>query len=161
MIRYFIILALAAAVVLLGASFENPEKRQNQPALIQAMLQDTFDQTLALTRLRESIKGKEHLPADSVFRNIQMLKKMPAGRLLAIMEFGYSKSLGVTCTHCHNPNAWESEEKPTKQITRDMAEMVRILNTDLLGNIKNLAKNPVVNCTTCHRGQVKPAISMD
>lgn len=161
MTRYAIILSLAAAILLLGASFGNPGQNPAEEPDIPLFLQDTFDQAKALAQLREQIKGRENLPADSVFQHIKMLQKMPAGRLLAIMEFGYAKSLGVTCAHCHNPNAWESEEKPTKQITREMAAMVNTLNTDLLANIKNLNHKPVVNCTTCHRGQVKPAISMD
>jgi len=86
---------------------------------------------------------------------------MPAGRLLAVMEVGYSKSLGVNCTHCHVAGQWEKEEKPTKQITRDMSAMAKAINTEYLKGIKNLkSPNPVVNCTTCHRGQVKPALNM-
>lgn len=90
-----------------------------------------------------------------------MLGAVPAGRLLAIMEFGYSRSLGVTCTHCHVPDTWESEEKTQKQTARDMAGMVGTINGQLLKNIKNLkSANPIINCTTCHRGQTKPALNL-
>ncbi|MEP6787471.1 MAG: hypothetical protein ABJB40_03510 [Acidobacteriota bacterium] len=84
-----------------------------------------FDQKAALAKLREQIKGKENDSAEKVYKNIQtpMLKAMPAPRLLSVMEFGYARSLGVTCTHCHVPDKWESEDKPQKQITRDMAAM--------------------------------------
>jgi hypothetical protein len=76
------------------------------------------------------------------------------------MQIGYSKSLGVDCTHCHVAGQWEKEDKPTKQITRDMSEMAKTINTKLK-EIKNLKNpNPVVNCTTCHRGQVKPALNL-
>lgn len=123
--------------------------------------QTKFDQAAALAKLREQIKGRETEPAEKVFKNIQMLKNVPAGRLLAIMEMGYARSLGVDCTHCHIADKWESEEKTTKQVTRDMAGMVRTINTDLLKNIKNLnSEQPVINCTTCHRGQVKPALNL-
>ncbi|MDX1942604.1 MAG: c-type cytochrome [Saprospiraceae bacterium] len=125
------------------------------------MVSDTFDMQKALATLREQIKGNENLPADSVFQNIKLLKKMPAGRLLGIMEIAFSNSLGVTCEHCHTPNAWEKEDKPTKQIARDMWVMMGKINNDLLKNIPNLqSKQPTANCTTCHRGQVKPAISL-
>ena len=78
------------------------------------------------------------------------------------METGFSKSLGVTCTHCHNPNDWAAEEKLQKQIARDMMAMVGRINQELLGEINNLeSENPAVNCTTCHRGQIKPALSID
>ncbi|MEQ1921681.1 MAG: c-type cytochrome [Pyrinomonadaceae bacterium] len=120
-----------------------------------------FDQKAALAKLREQIKGKEKGPASAVFKNIQTMKDRPAGQLLAVMEFGYSRSLGVTCTHCHVPDKWESEEKPTKQIARDMAAMVAALNGTTLKGIKNLkSASPTVNCTTCHRGQVVPAINL-
>ena len=121
----------------------------------------SFNQEQALAQLRTEITGKENQAAEQVFKNIQLLKGMPAGRLLAVMEVGYSKSLGVNCTHCHVAGQWEKEDKPTKQITRDMSAMAKAINTEYLKGIKNLkSPNPVVNCTTCHRGQVKPALNM-
>ena len=120
-----------------------------------------FNQADALAKLKEQIKGKEQEPAEKVFKNIQMMKGVPAARLLAIMEMGYARSLGVTCTHCHVAEKWESEDKPTKQIARDMSAMVKTINGELLKNIKNLkSETPTVNCTTCHRGQVKPALNL-
>ena len=121
-----------------------------------------FDQEKALKELREGIKGRENEPAGLVFDNIKSFKRMPADRLLRIMEMGFSKSLGVNCKHCHNPEDWSSEEKNQKQIARDMMAMVGRINNDLLGSIKNLeSENPIVNCTTCHRGQIKPATNID
>lgn len=122
--------------------------------------QTKFDQAAALAKLRESIKGKEKDPAETVFKNIQLLKGVPAGNLLRIMELGYSRSLGVDCTHCHTPDQWEKEDKTQKQTARDMAGMMKTINTDLLKNIKNLGANPIVNCTTCHRGDTKPALNL-
>lgn len=120
-----------------------------------------FDQPQKLQELRKQIAGQANKPAEEVFKNIQLLKGVPAGRLLAIMEIGYSKSLGVNCTHCHVVDHWEKEDKPTKQITREMAAMSRTINEDLLKKVKNLkSENPAVNCTTCHRGQVKPALNI-
>lgn len=120
-----------------------------------------FDQAAALSKLREQIKGKENEPASTVFKNIQTMKTVPAGRLLAVMEMGYARSLGVNCTHCHVPEKWESEEKATKQIARDMAGLVTRLNGELLRGIKNLKSvSPTINCTTCHRGEIKPALDL-
>jgi hypothetical protein len=120
-----------------------------------------FDQEQALADLKRRIAGQEQKPAGEVFKNIQMLKAMPAARLLAVMQIGYAKSLGVNCTHCHVPGEWEKEDKPTKQIARDMAAMNKLINNEQLKNIKNLkGPNPVINCTTCHRGQVKPALDL-
>ncbi len=120
-----------------------------------------FDQAHALADLRKTIAGQENKPAGEVFKNIQMLKAMPAGRLLRVMELGYAKSLGVNCTHCHVVGEWEKEDKVTKQIARDMVAMVAAINNDQLKKIKNLkSADPVINCTTCHRGQTKPALNL-
>lgn len=120
-----------------------------------------FDRSAALSALREQIKGRENEPAEKIFKNMKMLGSIPAGRVLSIMEMGYSRSLGVDCTHCHVPGKWESEEKPQKQVARDMAAMVSTLNSQMLPKIANLqSASPTINCTTCHRGQVKPALNM-
>jgi hypothetical protein len=122
-----------------------------------------FDQKAALAKLREQIKGREAEPADKVFKNLTtpMLKSGPAGRVLAVMELGFARSLGVNCTHCHVPDKWESEDKPQKQIARDMSAMVTRINGELLKGIKNIASaTPTINCTTCHRGEVKPALNL-
>lgn len=120
-----------------------------------------FDQAQALADLKKTIAGQENKPAGEVFKNIQTLKAMPAGRLLRVMELGYAKSLGVNCTHCHVAGQWEKEDKPTKQITRDMFAMMTAINTEQLKKIKNLkSPDPLINCTTCHRGQTKPALNL-
>lgn len=122
-----------------------------------------FDQAAAIAKLKEQIKGREQEPAPAVFKNIQtpFVKSIPAGRLLAVMEFGYARSLGVTCTHCHTPDKWEADDKPQKQIARDMAAMMARVNGELLKNIKNLkSETPTINCTTCHRGEIKPALNL-
>lgn len=127
----------------------------------QSQTEKPFDQAQALADLRKAIAGQENKPAGEVFKNIQMLKAMPAGQLLRVMELGYAKSLGVNCTHCHVAGAWEKEDKPTKQIARDMSAMVGVINNELLKKIKNLkGPDPVINCTTCHRGQTKPALNL-
>jgi hypothetical protein len=144
-----------------------PETHSTSANVASASAQQTsqearpFDQEKALAELRKQLAGKEEQPAETVFKNIQLLKGMPAGRLLRVMEMGYGRSLGVNCTHCHVADQWEKEEKPAKQITREMAAMVQTINADLLKKIKILkGPNPVVNCTTCHRGQVKPALNL-
>lgn len=129
----------------------NPASQEEKP----------FDQAQKIAELTKQIAGKENLPAEQVFKNIQVLKGIPAGRLLRIMELGYSRSLGVNCTHCHVVDQWDKDDKPTKPIAREMSKMVQTINNDLLKPIKNLkGPNPIVNCTTCHRGQIKPALNL-
>jgi len=122
---------------------------------------EPFDQNKKLLELGKQISGKETMPSEEVFKNIQMFKGMPAGRLLKVMEVGFGKSLGVNCTHCHVPDQWEKDDRPAKQVAREMMKMVGAINNNLLKNIKNLkTDSPTVNCTTCHRGQIKPALNM-
>ena len=74
---------------------------------------------------------------------------------------GFARSLGVSCVHCHVPGEWEKDDKPQKQIAREMGGMSRTISGDLLSKIRNLrSEKPAVNCTTCHRGQVKPALDL-
>ncbi|MFN1835099.1 c-type cytochrome [Balneola sp. MJW-20] len=122
----------------------------------------TFDQSAALEELRRKIEGREEEPSSDVYENIKMFGQLPAGRLLRVMEMGYSRSLGVTCTHCHNPKDWGSDEKKEKLITREMAAMTGKINREILPSISELGdRNAVVNCTTCHRGDTKPALNLD
>ena len=162
-IRVFTIIAVAAAC--LGVQLLNTNTTANiQPPNNQtpaSQNEKPFDQAQALADLRKTVTGQENKPAGEVFKNIQVLKAMPAGRLLRVMELGYARSLGVNCTHCHVAGEWEKEDKPTKQITRDMLAMVAVINNEQLKKIKNLkSPDPVINCTTCHRGQTKPALNL-
>jgi hypothetical protein len=114
-----------------------------------------------MTAVLQSIAGRETQPAESVFSNIRSLGKVPAGSLLRIMNIGFGRSLGVGCDHCHVVGKWDEDSKPQKQIARDMWAMMGKINTDLLPGIPNLrGPRPTVNCTTCHRGQVKPALNL-
>ena len=120
-----------------------------------------FDQAAALAELKASIAGKEELPAVEVFKNIQQYKAVTASRFLRIMEFGFTVALGVDCTHCHTPGQWDSDEKTTKQVAREMSVMLAAINNEYLKKIPNLrGTNPQVNCTTCHRGHRRPALEL-
>lgn len=130
-------------------------------ALQQTPPSPAFDQEKAIAALQKQIAGKEDLPATEVFKNITQYKGVTAGRLLRIMELGFSRGLGVTCTHCHVDGEWDRDDKAAKQTAREMSRMVATINGDLLKKIPNLrSTNPAVNCTTCHRGQIRPALEL-
>lgn len=117
-------------------------------------IQKTNDEFVA--RIRKSIEGRENEPAEKVFKNIQWLKVIPAERLLNIMNMGYSRALGVTCTHCHVETDFASDEKRPKKAAREMAVMHRDINQKLQ-SMENLpVKKRAINCSTCHRGKVDP-----
>ena len=106
--------------------------------------------------VKKDIAGKEDQPAADVFKNLKMFKQLKAGQIPGIME-SWSRSLGTSCQHCHVVDQWAKDDKPEKQIARDMLHMVGEINTNLLANIKNLdSKNPRIACWTCHEGRIKP-----
>ena len=111
--------------------------------------------------LRAKIKGREREPAESVFTDIQILRGKPAAAVLSIMQIGYNSSLGVSCSYCHDVTDWASNAKTEKQVARRMSAMVHDINEKYLASIDGLKSDrPVVNCTTCHRGQEKPALDL-
>lgn len=162
-LRIALVLCFVSALVAtkLTAPNINVIAQSDKVAKPEAQEAKPFDQEKALAELRKAIAGQENKPASEVFKNILMLKQMPAARLLKVMELGYSRSLGVTCTHCHVADQWEKDDKPAKPIAREMMTMVGAINNDYLAKIKNLSSEaPIINCTTCHRGQLKPALNL-
>lgn len=113
-----------------------------------------------MKRLLAEIAGKENLPSKEVFKNVKLLGDVSAGRLLRIMDIGYSQSLGVSCDHCHVEDRWDADEKRPKRAAREMILLVNDIN-DKLGKMEEIdTGEATVNCTTCHRGYVKPALQM-
>jgi hypothetical protein len=111
-------------------------------------------------RLLTEIAGKEKLPSSQVFKNVKLLGDIPAGRLLRIMDAGYSQSLGVGCDYCHVEERWDADEKRPKRAAREMIRLVNDIN-DKLGQMEDVdTDEATINCTTCHRGYVKPALQM-
>jgi hypothetical protein len=131
-------------------SSQNPAAQEEKP----------FDQKLAIADLRKKIAGQEEKPSEEVFKNIQipLFKKLPAKLIPPAMELVFSRSLGVDCKHCHVVDQWEQDDKPTKQIARDMYALMLSIDGDLkkISNLKS--KNPIVTCYSCHRGQTKPEL---
>ena len=131
------------------------------PATIAAIDSFVADRDSLMKDVLQHIAGRENVAAESVFKNIKVLKGVPAGRIPRIMNLGFGRSLGVNCSHCHVAGHWADEDKPQKQITREMMAMVDTINHVVLPRIKNLkSEHPTVTCTTCHRGSRKPATSL-
>ena len=116
---------------------------------------DRFEQQQA-----ERIAGRENEPAAQVFKNIKLewFKSVPARQLLDIMNGGYSRALGVRCTHCHVEQDFASDDKRPKRAAREMAAMHWTINQTLakMGNLESSPEDRFINCATCHRGQVDP-----
>lgn len=87
--------------------------------------------------------------ASEVFKNVQVLKDVPSDRLIPAMQF-ITSSLGVQCSFCHVENAFDKDDKKTKQTARKMMRMM--LDIDAT----NFEGKQMVTCNTCHRGNPKP-----
>jgi len=87
--------------------------------------------------------------AAEVFKNIQVLKRVPADQWFDTMAF-IAGSLGVTCDHCHSSSFDVDEGNPSKLKAREMMRMVDEINRN------HFDANTVVTCNTCHRGTLKP-----
>src|SRR5437764_1251285 len=81
-----------------------------------------------VTEFMKRIAGHEREPAEKVFQNVQWLKGVPAGTFLEIMNYGYSKALGVTCAHCHVETDFASDDKRQKKAAREMQVLHRNIN---------------------------------
>ncbi len=86
---------------------------------------------------------------EQVYKNIQVLKSVPADQLIPAMQF-MTASLGVQCDFCHLENALEKDDKETKQTARKMMRMMFAINKD------NFDGQKEVTCYACHRGAHKP-----
>jgi photosynthetic reaction center cytochrome c subunit len=87
--------------------------------------------------------------AEEAFKNIQVLKGIPADQVFPTMQF-ITASLGVECDFCHVQNAFEKDDKKPKEIARKMMEMMFAINKD------NFEGHREVTCYSCHRGNAKP-----
>ncbi len=117
-------------------------------AFVCATSSPTFSGPGARQDQRPAPAQTDDKPAEQVYKNIQVMKGMPASRLMSAMN-RLAQSLGVDCSHCHVPDALDKDDKPAKQTARKMFEMVRTINATLGANR--------VSCYTCHRGQPQPA----
>ena len=88
-------------------------------------------------------------PASQQYKNVQVLKDIPADQLIPAMQF-IAASLGVQCEYCHVEHAFEKDDKKSKVTARKMTEMMLTINQE------NFEGRRVVTCYTCHQGGSKP-----
>ena len=92
--------------------------------------------------------------AENVFKNIQVLKGIPADEFMDTMGM-FAASLIYDCTGCHVEDILVrreafAEATPRIQRARQMVVMVNALNKQYFGG------QPRVTCFTCHRGSGFP-----
>src|SRR5580698_3935834 len=95
-------------------------------------------------------KPEAQKTAGETFKNIEVLKDIPASELIPSMRY-VAASLGVGCDYCHQGDHFDNDDKPTKQRARNMMKMMFAINQD------NFNGKREVTCYTCHRGAAKAA----
>lgn len=84
------------------------------------------------------------------FKNIQVLKDVPASQLIPGMRY-ITDALGVQCNFCHvGDDNFASDDKRPKQTARQMMTMLFAINNN------NFGGRPEVSCFTCHQGHQEP-----
>jgi len=104
------------------------QSQQAPPAATASASKEPSNQEIndaLVQQISKQIAGHEQEPSGQVFKNVQVdfLQKVPAGRLLLIMNQGYSRALGVNCKHCHAADDFSKDDKRPKRCARDMALM--------------------------------------
>jgi photosynthetic reaction center cytochrome c subunit len=104
----------------------------------------------------QAVPAEKPLMADEVFKNIQVLKGIPADEFMGIMSL-FSAALGQSCETCHDgKDGWASyalDTVPRKVMARRMVTMMAAINQ------ANFGGRQVVTCFTCHRGTDRPRVT--
>src|SRR6476660_9617257 len=97
--RKSIVIALLAITVVSFLSVSSSPAGTGLPAYADSLEEE---RTRYMNEVLESIKGKEMMNADSVFKNLQLFKgtkNFTAGHFVQMMNYGWAKGLGVSCTY--------------------------------------------------------------
>jgi photosynthetic reaction center cytochrome c subunit len=103
----------------------------------------------AIARAQTNTGTEAPKTAAQQFKNIQVLKDIPADQLIPTMQF-IASSLGVECDFCHVEHEMQKDDKKSKQTARKMIAM------ELAINKAHFNDEIAVTCYTCHRGSAHP-----
>ena len=122
------VIALVAAGAMIGANARPQSQAANAGAAVQTAAQK--------------------------YKNIQVLKDIPADQLIPSMQF-ITATLGVECEFCHVANSsgkleFDKDDKDEKKTAREMMQMMFAINKN------NFDGKRGVTCNTCHRGSPHP-----
>ena len=104
-------------------------------------------------------------PARNSERNLKVLPKDISNADLDSIMDTYSRQLNVGCEFCHaesktnkNEVDYASDDKPEKEITRQMMRMTADINKDYFNYtiIYKAGEKMAVTCFTCHDGFPRP-----
>ena len=124
-------------------------RTSNKGTIIVAVLLITTAFAAAAARAQSPAATGAPKTAAEAFKNIQILKDVPADQIFPAMQF-ITASLGVECEFCHVRNAFEKDDKEEKKTARIMMTMMFAINKD------NFHGEREVTCYTCHAGSAHP-----
>ncbi|AFK04349.1 hypothetical protein Emtol_3220 [Emticicia oligotrophica DSM 17448] len=144
-------------LLFIGVSSFMSMSKSSETVQVKTVLKDTLmlDREKYITKLKDSLKGKESMVADSVFKNIKSLKGKSVEQVLSIMN-NWGHALGVTCKFCHDVNDWTSEKSRNHLRTREMIVMNDRLNRELLSQMKGFRQPVTMGCISCHNEMKEP-----
>ena len=109
--------------------------------------------TACLSRVTAQEAAAETAGKSKQFKNIKVLKNLPANKLIPTMH-EWNSSLGVRCDFCHivgaNHTGFDKDDKPMKNVARSMVSML----TDMNKHQKPLRGEGT--CNMCHHGHPEP-----
>lgn len=155
--RGIVILSLGFVILFSMAQRQSaaPESSGDEPAVWAAMIQQANQPPATGQTAAPAAGGQSPEPtAEQKYKNIQILKGLPASQLPALMHL-FNASLGVRCDHCHvrndkNEMEWDKDDKQDKKVARKMIQMTLDINK------ASFSGKTEVTCYTCHQGQAHP-----
>ena len=116
-----------------------------------------------------SAHAQAKFPPDSL-KNVQALPEGTTVKQVVETMRGFTRALGVRCTHCHvgtegqplETMDFAADSKPSKKTARQMIRMLQAINGEHLARLAERADpNVTVSCATCHRGITRPRSLID
>jgi hypothetical protein len=97
-------------------------------------------------------------------KNLKVLPKNTSPERLQAAMTGFTRALGVRCTHCHvgeegkplDTYDFVSDKKPAKNVARGMLKMLDKVEKELVTIQPTKAERVNVGCVTCHHGRPLP-----
>ena len=119
---------------------------------------------LLLALLSFSVSAQEPWRWPEQPKNLQVLPKTMTGQKLRPVMTGFTRALGVRCTHCHvgeegkplTTYDFASDANPNKDRARAMLRMLGSINDQLKAIQPSGDKRVNMWCDTCHRGRPRP-----
>src|SRR5437773_7217242 len=104
----------------------------------------------------QAVPAEKPLMAEDAFKNVQVLKGIPADEFMRTMSV-FSAALGESCETCHDGSGgWATyalDTVPGKRTARRLVTMMNAINQ------ANFGGRQAVTCFTCHLGADRPRVT--